>query len=191
MSFPPDTSKLDTRQIFQSVFDEENRRLRTDAKATISNVSIAVDLDPSEDGVYIADKTSGNKLKINPDGSINVVFETTSVPQVNKNIYNEVLSLASGATVSLVSYTVPAGKQMILERIRVSGDNIAKYFVYLNGNKFDAARTEYTSLNADMEYFSSEKGYTLNAGDQVVVTVYNFRPDSADFSGRIQLIEVG
>lgn len=65
-------SKLDEKQIFQGAYDEETQRLRTDAIATISNVSIEIDLDPSEDGVYIADKDSGNKLSVNADGSIDV-----------------------------------------------------------------------------------------------------------------------
>ncbi len=69
--YPP--TKLDERQIFQGAYDEAEQRIRTDAVATISNVSIEVDLDPSEDGVFIADKDTGDKLTVNPDGSINAV----------------------------------------------------------------------------------------------------------------------
>lgn len=71
MALPP-LSKLDQQQIIQSVFDEDARRLRTDATATISDMDIAVDLDPTEDGVFVADKDTGNKLKVEADGSINV-----------------------------------------------------------------------------------------------------------------------
>lgn len=38
----PAPSKLDQRQILQAVLDEEQGRLRVDAVASISNVSIAV-----------------------------------------------------------------------------------------------------------------------------------------------------
>ena len=68
----PTPSKLDQRQILQAVLDEEQGRLRVDAVASISNVSIAVDLDPSGDGVYVADKDTGNKLKITTEGAIKV-----------------------------------------------------------------------------------------------------------------------
>jgi hypothetical protein len=147
---------------------------------------------PTGDTVAIVDNTSGDKLKVNPDGSINVYpISGSPVPKVGKNVFNEILAVASGATETLVSYTVPVGKQMILERIYVSGDNIAKYYVYLNGNKFDSARTEYTTLNVDLVYFSTEQGFLLQSGDVISVTVDNFRPSTADFSGRIQLIEVG
>lgn len=79
MPLPP-LSKLDQQQILQSAFDEENRRLRTDAQATISDMDIAVDLDPTEDGVFIADKDSGNKLKVEADGSINVNSGASKTP---------------------------------------------------------------------------------------------------------------
>ena len=191
MSFPPDTSKLDERQIMQSVFDEDNRRLRVDAVASISNVSIAVDLNPSEDGVYIADKVTGNKLKVNADGSINANL-VSGIVGINKNIFNEQLAVASGSTVNLVAYTVPVGKTAILERVFVSGQNIAKYEVYINAQKIDVARTYFGSaLNATMEYISTGDGYTVSATDVITITVTNDRLSSADFEGRIQLIEVG
>jgi hypothetical protein len=68
----PDPSKLDLQQILQRVYDEATGRLRTDAAATISNVSIAVDLDPTTDGVFIADKDSGAKLAVTPEGAIKI-----------------------------------------------------------------------------------------------------------------------
>lgn len=74
----PDPSLLDLQQILQRVYDEAEGRLRTNAVATISNVSIAVDLNPSDDGVFIADKDTGYKLKVNSNGSINVNLTTTS-----------------------------------------------------------------------------------------------------------------
>lgn len=71
----PAPSKLDAGQVLQGSFDESTGRLRTDATATVVNADIDVSLDPSEDGVFIADKDSGNKLKVESDGSINVNSE--------------------------------------------------------------------------------------------------------------------
>jgi hypothetical protein len=149
----PAPSKLDQRQILQAVLDEEQGRLRVDAVASISNVSIAVDLDPTNDGVYVADKDTGNKLEVNSDGSINVNI-VTGIGGVSKNIFNEQLLVASGSTVNLVNYTVPVGKTVILERISVSGANIAKYEVYINAQKIDASRTYFGStLNTAFDFF--------------------------------------
>lgn len=187
----PAPSKLDERQILQAVLDEEQGRLRVDAVASISNVSIAVDLVPSEDGVYIADKTTGNKLVINSDGSINANI-ASGISGVVRNIFNEQLAVASGATVSLVSYTVPAGKTAILERIWVSGENIAKYEVYVNASKIDVGRTYFGSqLNALFEYMSSNGDYILASTNTVIVTIRHDRPSSGNFEGRIQLTEIG
>lgn len=187
----PDPSNLDFPQVLRGAFDETNGRLRTDAIATISNVSIAVDMDPSEDGVYIADKNTGNKLVVNADGSINVVV-ATGLTGINKNIFNELLAVASGATVNLVSYIVPAGKSAILDRIFVSGENIALFEVYLNAIKIDVTRTYFgSSLNSLLDYSSNNSGYTLSSTDTLVVQVTHNRPSSGNFEGRIQIIEIG
>jgi hypothetical protein len=64
-------SRLDADQVLRAAWDEDNKRLRTDAE--IINPSISVDLDPLEDGVYIGD-ADGDVLDINPDGSINTAI---------------------------------------------------------------------------------------------------------------------
>lgn len=187
----PLPSKLDQRQILQAVLDEEQGRLRVDAVASISNVSIAVDLDPTNDGVYIADKVTGNKLVINVDGSINANI-VSGTSGIFKNIFNEQLAVASGAIVSLVTYTIPAGKTAVLERIWVSGENIAKYEVYINASKIDVGRTYFGShLNTKFEYTSTNSDYALIASDVITVTVRHDRPSSGNFEGRIQLTEIG
>jgi hypothetical protein len=136
---------------------------------------------------------NGNTLEPNPDGSINVniINSTSPIPELSRNISNEVSAVASEATVTLVTYTVAPEKTAILERIHVSGGNIAKYVVYLNGNFFDSGRTGFTNLNINLEYASIQKGFSLSSGDTVSVTVYNYRPSPSDFTGRIQIIELG
>lgn len=187
----PDPSKLDLQQIMQRVYDEARGTLRTDSTAVVSNVSIAVDMDPNNDGVYIADKTTGNKLVINADGSINIVTSING-PGIYKNIFNERLSIASGSTINLVTYTVPAGKIATLGMIFVSGENIAKYEVFINGIKIDCARTYFGgSLNTTLNYTSNNSEFTLSASDNLVVTVMHNRPSTADFQGRIQITEIG
>ena len=68
----PDPSKLDLQQILQRVYDEAAGKLRTSATASIGDITVAVDLVPTDDGVYIADKDTGNKLKVSSEGAIHI-----------------------------------------------------------------------------------------------------------------------
>lgn len=177
--YPP--SKLDERQILQGVYDEAEQRLRTDAVAHVSNVSIAVDLDPSEDGVFIADKDNGNKLKVNPDGSINV--STAEQPSLTN--YFEVTGVASGVTQTILSVTVIAA--ILLQKVDFSGTNIAEYEFFIDGNIEDKQRTYFgNSLNGRFDFNS---GIKLEAGQNFQVKVNHNRPSLGDFNARIQYKE--
>ena len=132
-----------------------------------------------------------NELIVNPDGSINVIVEP--VPSPNSTVistYNEVVAVASGATVTIVSYTVPAGKQGILQRCPVSGENVARYDLLINSVKQDTLRTMFGGDLTQMFDFTSgnDSGYVLDAGDVISIQVYNARPLSATFEARIQLL---
>lgn len=75
----PDPSKLDLQQILQRVYDEAAGKLRTSATASIGDITVAVDLTPTDDGVYIADKDTGNKLKIDANGAVSISVQETSL----------------------------------------------------------------------------------------------------------------
>lgn len=171
-------SKLDERQVLQNVHDEDRQTLRVDATVFLDGTG------PLGDNVSIVGET-GNKLVVNPDGTINV--NTDSIPGVVKNVFNELLAVASGTTVNLVTYTVPVGKTAIINKIVVSGDNIAKYELYINGVLSDKLRTYFGSqLNVTFDF----KDLTLEENDILLIKVNNFRPSVADFNGRIQISEV-
>jgi hypothetical protein len=186
----PLPSKLDERQILQGVYDEDNGRLRTTSEATVINADINVNLDAaSGDNVAIHD-SNGDELKINTDGSINVSVVNAS-NGITRSIFNEISPISSNSPTSLVSYTVPLSKTAILDKIVVSGENIAKFEVYINSNKVDVTRTYFGSeLNGLFDYSSNNSGYTLQQLDLVEVVVTHFRPDSARFEGRIQVVEI-
>lgn len=177
--YPP--TKLDERQIFQGAYDEPTQRLRTDAIAHVSNVSIAVDLDPSEDGVFIADKDTGNKLKINTDGSINVNFNAGNIA----SIYAEVTGIATGVTTIISQVTVT--QAALLQKIVFSGTNIAEYELVIDGNTEDKQRTYFgNSLNGKFDF---DGGLNLIIGQVVTVYVVHNRPDVGDFNSRMQFLE--
>ena len=96
-----------------------------------------------------------NELIVNNDGSINVnVVETPIAGNTVKNIYNEVNAVVSGAITTLVQYTVPIITGSILYRVSVSGENIAKYMLFVNSVQIDTRRTYYGSSLSDISNLS-------------------------------------
>jgi hypothetical protein len=177
--------KADTDTV--SVGDPNNSN--TVAVNADGSIDVNVVLDASTDNVAIKDPSSGNSLKVNADGSINVVSDVTPVVQTVKSFFNSITSVASGATSSIITYTVPTGKTAFLQRVSFSGSNIATYSVLLNSTEIDRQRVYFGGdLTKNVDYSS---GIPLASEDVIEIEVYNFRPTSADFESRIQIIEVG
>lgn len=135
--------------------------------------------------------STGNILEPNQDGSINVVITSGLGSSVVKSQYSETLSVASGATTALLTYSVAPGMKSSLQSINASGSNIAKFTVLLNGNPFDLKRTYFGgSVNVEFNYaIGTIDGYPLVAGDIVALQVLHIRPYVGDFEGRIQVLE--
>ncbi len=138
--------------------------------------------------------TNGNIVEPNTDGSINVnIVSTPTAGNVVKNIYGEANSVASGVTTTVVQYTVPLIiTDAVLERISVSGENIAKFTVFWNATQIDTRRTFLgSSLSEYFEFTTgSSEGFALMPGDTIVVKVLHTRPYVGDFEGRIQVLEI-
>lgn len=147
------------------------RRLAVDANISAQSIQVSVDLDPSEDGVFIGDPNTGNILEIEPDGSLNANVEidaadgdniaisdgsntlainpdgsinvniTQSNPGELKSVYNEISSVVSGVLTTIQTYTAPAGKTTYLQKAEVSGTNIAEYTILVNATIEDKKRT--------------------------------------------------
>ena len=133
----------------------------------------------------------GNTMTVNADGSINVIVE--SVPSPNSNVintYNQTSNVASGATVQIVSYTVPVGYQAVFQRAAFSGENVARYDLLINGTTQDTARTMFGGdLTGEFNFETgNDSGLIVPAGQAIVVQVYNIRPTSATFEARIQVL---
>jgi hypothetical protein len=144
-------------------------------------------------GDVVVKGTNGNSIEPNPDGSINVVI--SSAPASNTltvSKYNEILAVPSGAITQLNTYTVPVGKQAVLQRCPVSGENIARYDLLINGVVQDTVRTMFGGDLTQMFDFTSgnDSGLVLNAGDTVKIQVRHDRPDPGAFEARIQVLEI-
>lgn len=143
--------------------------------------------------VSIIDKNTLVPLIVNPDGSINVVSDPTpSTIGSVKNTYNEILAVVSGSQEIIVSYTVPANVESVLQKVAFSGENIARYDVFINGLAQDTARTMFGSdLTGKFDFTTGDtSGLLLVTGDTVQVEVIHSRPYTADFEARIQVLEI-
>jgi hypothetical protein len=140
------------------------------------------------DSIRIGD--GSYELAVNPDGSINVTNQNSAGQSfTTKNTFLDVQNIPSGIQTDLASYTVPIGKTAILERVIGSGQQIARFDLFLNSNVIDTQRSSYGTFNIKMDFSSTGTGYLLNAGDIVVLKVTQGQPDLGDFNARIQVRE--
>jgi hypothetical protein len=193
-------SQLKPEDIIVAVYEQEPTvALRTTGVDQYGNfysptnpLPVALEGTISLGTVTVQGSPSGFDLNVNADGSINVnVVETPISGQTVKSIYNEITNVASGVQTQITFYTVPPSYTAILQRAVVSGDNFARYDVFLNGAPFDTKRTWYSDFNAGFEYTTgTNAGFVLNSGDTISIKVLHSRPFVGTFDGRIQVLEI-
>lgn len=161
---------------FGDFYDDDNRvPVKFDGGITVGNVTIQDD--------------DSDELEINADGSINVNVVTAPT----KNTYAEASAVPAGIETTIVSYMVPLIlTRAYLQRISVSGSNVGRYRVYLNGTPIDTRMTYYGGPFAEYFEFSmgSGDGQLLAPGDIVAVKILHDRVYVGDFQGRIQALEI-
>jgi hypothetical protein len=81
-------SRLDANQVLQEAFNDETQRLRVDSEATIVNAEMDITLTAEDDTVSIGDPSTGVKLKINPNGSINVSAQAGAATEAKQDVSN-------------------------------------------------------------------------------------------------------
>lgn len=148
------------------------------------------DLNPLQDTVGIGD-VDGHVLDVNSDGSINVVLNEDSYEN-SVNVYGEASSVASSLETTLVAKTAIAGVVSYLQRVTVSGTNIADYKIKVNGIVIDRYYTTFGAKTGNSIDFVGTRnlGYRVEVGDIFSVTVEHTRPVAGDFNARLQILEV-
>lgn len=165
---------------FGDFYDDDNPMpIAFDGTITVGNVTIQDD--------------DGDELEINSDGSINVNIVTAPTNNKIKNTYGEASAVPSGVETAIVSYMVPLiMTSAILQRVSVSGENVGRFQVFVNGVVIDTRRTYYGGeFNTYFEFsMGSGDGYTLAPGDLVVIKILHNRVFSGNFQARIQALEI-
>ena len=108
-----------------------------------------------------------------------------------KSFYNEVTSVAASSLTTVLTYTVPTGKTVFIQKVVTSGTNIAEYSLYLNGVIQDKRRTNFGGdLNAEFGFAETAIGLPVAAGDIILIKAIHNRTFLGDFNARIQVIEI-
>lgn len=162
----------------------------------VDNMTESVSLDAP---VQITDP-DGDIVDVNPDGSLTVVVNTPPgglpvtfiSPGTLVSSYNEVSAIGAASPTIIHTYTVPIGATAQLQKIDVSGTNIAEYKVTINSATADKKRTYFGgALNEEFDFAKYAKsGIELAASDIVAVIVTHNRPFIGDFNARIQVVEI-
>lgn len=200
-------SKLDANQVLKAVYDEINNKLGVAATVTASigesvikdtennfldvnpdgsiNVNVVngidIEIDAADgDSIKVSDGT--NSLSINPDGSINV---KTDVGLSTSFSFNEVTSVGAATLTNVISYDALLPSK--LERILVSGTNIAEYLVFLDEIVIAKQRTYFSSgLNSQFDF-----GVNLAQGSNITVKVIHNRSNLGDFNASLVISQGG
>lgn len=132
-----------------------------------------------------------DEMAVNPDGSINVNITPSNTSARIESFFNEISAVPAATPTTIVTYTAPVGKISFLQKVFVSGENIAKFSVKLNGGVIDVRRTYFGGpFNEDFDFSDASRGLFLTVGDVVLIEVEHTRPQPGDFNGRIQVVEV-
>lgn len=109
------------------------------------------------------------------------VAVTNNIVGVQTFVYNEQLTVASGATVTVVTYTVPVGKTFYFDSVQASGDTVGLYTIFNGATTIAKSRSTYGQYNATFNL----NGLPFVAGQILSLVVTNDGTDVADFNGTI------
>ena len=137
-------------------------------------MAIPCDIRELESAKFYEGSTGKTTVRVGLDPGLPSDYESLSY-------FESASSVAQNITVTILSYTVPVGKTLILDKVEVGGENIAKYSVEFDAVEDAAKRTFWGSLN---EVFNYDR-YRLNSGAIIKVNVIHKRPPSADFEARL------
>ena len=150
-----------------------------------SNVTVAGTVDIQD--------TNGDPITATAGAlNVNVVSTVPSSSQTTVSAYSEVDSVAIGATVTILTYTVPAGVSLYLNRVLVSSDCIAQIDLEFDGILNARKRLSYTLFNETFDYLLSGaiSGYKAVTGTVITVIGTNMSPGNiASFNATLQGVQ--
>lgn len=152
-----------------------NKRLAVDANISAQDIQINVDLDFVEDGVHIGDPVSGDILKVESDGSINVNTEvdaldgdnvSISAHPVTDQIFDEsAFSIITASNVEIYSFTSVNNDTRILH-IECTAQTSSTFQLKINGAVKRELRSSPDKRNVIFEF---KEHRALLSGDTITI----------------------
>lgn len=118
-------TQLDADQVLKQSFDETNDRLRVDASVTA--VVAGVTLDAATSDIAIADRITGDLLKVNPDGSIdaNVVVSASGGDNIAISDGTDTLAINSDGSINVKATDLDIRNLVFAtDKVDVSGSSV-------------------------------------------------------------------
>lgn len=144
----------------------------------------------SANGTVSIQDTSGQPLSSDNGAlNVNVLSTNPSFPQETLSTFSELSLVASGATVTLLTYTVPVGATLYLNKVLISSDAIAVMDLEFDGVTNARKRLSYTVFNETFDYGLNGNigGYKLVSGTVITVVGTNLSPGAvANFNATLQ-----
>lgn len=119
-------TQLDSEQVLKQSFDEVNDRLRVDASVTA--VVAGVTLDAATSDIAIADRVTGNLLKVNADGSIdaNVVVSASGGDNIAISDGTNTLDINSDGSINVKATDLDIRNLTFAsDKVDVSGSSVS------------------------------------------------------------------
>lgn len=144
----------------------------------------------SSTGTVSIQDTAGNPLT-SGDGAlnVNVVSTTPSFPQQTLSFFSEVIAVATGASSTVLTYTVPPGLSLYLNKIIFSGNSISSFDLEFDSTVNARKRLTYTVFNDTFDYSLNGNigGFKLISGTVITLIATNISTSSAaDFNATLQ-----
>lgn len=97
--------------------------------------------------------------------------------------FNSVTAVSAGSEVSIVTYSVPAGKTFYFIGLSASGNTYGTYKLYIDSDPILAGRTSMANLNLDKTFHQSPVSAT--ATSELSVKVFHYTPTNCEFEATI------
>lgn len=107
------------------------------------------------------------------------IFVSSST--ANFNEFQTVSAVPTTTPTLLFTYTVPVGKTLVMDLLKLGGDNVATFDIEIDSTIEGKGRIWHTSYKDKIEF----NGLTLIAGQKIEVKVNHNRPSVGAFEARL------
>lgn len=137
----------------------------------------------------IEDSTTGDNLKVNPDGSINVAGQVISVPpnttEVDQNVFGSVSSTTGVDTI----YVIPNGETLTIQQLSGGAEehtsgSIIELFEDPNGNLSVLNRIETVFVNGDSRQVTVQREFVGDGTRRIILRRRRYASNAKEIWGR-------